>query len=103
MLAQYFHSLSDEREAAGALARVGMRDRLRHRPRSFPEANSSVCAWLAADQSPQLILADEPTGNLDEVNEALVMGLLTELHEEQYATEPVGYIVGKNKMREGEL
>jgi len=31
---------------------------------------------------PNVILADEPTGNLDEVNETLVMGLLTELHRE---------------------
>jgi energy-coupling factor transporter ATP-binding protein EcfA2 len=31
---------------------------------------------------PNLILADEPTGNLDEVNEAVVMGLFTELHRE---------------------
>jgi len=31
---------------------------------------------------PNLILADEATGNLDEVNETLVMGLLTELHSE---------------------
>src|SRR5262245_13989003 len=32
MLAQYFHSLSDEREAAEALARVGLGERLRHLP-----------------------------------------------------------------------
>ena len=32
--------------------------------------------------SPEIILADEPTGNLDEVNEKIVIDILTQLHEE---------------------
>jgi putative ABC transport system ATP-binding protein len=83
MLAQYFHSLSDEHEAAEALARVGLRDRLRHLPAELSGGEQQrVCVARALINEPNLILADEPTGNLDEVNETLVMGLLADLHRE---------------------
>jgi len=83
MLAQYFHSLSDEREAANALSRVGLGDRLEHLPSQLSGGEQQrVCVARALINQPNLILADEPTGNLDEVNETLVMGLLTELHRE---------------------
>jgi putative ABC transport system ATP-binding protein len=81
MLAQYFHSLSDEREAAEALTRVGLGDRLAHLPAQLSGGEQQrVCVARALINQPNLILADEPTGNLDEVNETLVMGLLTDLH-----------------------
>jgi len=81
MLAQYFHSLSDEREAAEALARVGLGDRLRHLPAQLSGGEQQrVCVARALINQPNLILADEPTGNLDELNETLVMGLLADLH-----------------------
>ena len=83
MLAQYFHSLADEREAAEALGRVGLGDRLRHLPSQLSGGEQQrVCVARALINQPNVILADEPTGNLDEVNETLVMGLLTELHRE---------------------
>ena len=83
MLAQYFHSLADEREAAEALGRVGMGDRLRHLPSQLSGGEQQrVCVARALINQPNVILADEPTGNLDEVNETLVMGLLTDLHRE---------------------
>jgi putative ABC transport system ATP-binding protein len=83
MLAQYFHSLSDECEAAEALRRVGLGDRLQHLPSQLSGGEQQrVCVARALINQPSLILADEPTGNLDEVNETLVMGLLTELHGE---------------------
>jgi len=47
MLAQYFHSLSDEREAAEALAGWGWAAGCSTYPRSFPAENSSVRAWRA--------------------------------------------------------
>ncbi len=83
MLAQYFHSLADEREAQEALARVGLGDRLRHLPSQLSGGEQQrVCVARALINQPNVILADEPTGNLDEVNETLVMGLLTDLHRE---------------------
>jgi putative ABC transport system ATP-binding protein len=83
MLAQYFHSLADEAEAADALKRVGLGDRLDHLPSALSGGEQQrVCVARALINQPDLILADEPTGNLDEVNEAVVMSLLTELHRE---------------------
>ena len=41
-----------------------------------------LCLARALINYPKLILADEPTGNLDENNEAMVMNLLHQLHEE---------------------
>lgn len=83
MLAQYFHSLSDEHEAAEALRRVGLGNRLAHLPAQLSGGEQQrVCVARALINLPNVILADEPTGNLDEVNEALVMGLFTDLHRE---------------------
>ena len=83
MLAQYFHSLADEREAAEALKRVGLGDRLRHLPSQLSGGEQQrVCVARALINQPNLLLADEPTGNLDEVNEAIVMGLVADLHRE---------------------
>ena len=41
-----------------------------------------VCIARALINQPQLVLADEPTGNLDEVNQALVMSMIDKLHRE---------------------
>jgi len=83
MLAQYFHSLAEESEAREALARVGLGDRIHHLPSQLSGGEQQrVCVARALINQPNLILADEPTGNLDEVNETLVMGLFTELHRE---------------------
>jgi len=81
MLAQYFHSLADEEEAAEALARVGLGDRLEHLPAQLSGGEQQrVSVARALINQPNLILADEPTGNLDEVNEAVILSLFTELH-----------------------
>jgi putative ABC transport system ATP-binding protein len=81
MLAQYFHSLAEEQEAAEALRRVGLGDRLQHLPSQLSGGEQQrVCVARALINEPNLILADEPTGNLDEVNETIIMGLFTELH-----------------------
>jgi putative ABC transport system ATP-binding protein len=83
MLAQYFHSLAEEKEAAEALRRVGLSDRLHHLPSQLSGGEQQrVCVARALINQPNLILADEPTGNLDEVNEAIVMGLVADLHRE---------------------
>jgi len=81
MLAQYFHSVADEAEAAEALARVGLGDRLRHLPSQLSGGEQQrVAIARVLINHPKLILADEPTGNLDEANEEIVLQLLQELH-----------------------
>ena len=81
MLAQYFHSTADEKEAAEALVRVGLGDRLEHLPgRLSGGEQQRVALARALINHPKLILADEPTGNLDEANEQIVLDLLRELH-----------------------
>lgn len=81
MLAQYYHSMVDEAEALEALKRVGLQDRARHLPRQLSGGEQQrVCIARALINHPRLILADEPTGNLDENNERIVMDLLRDLH-----------------------
>jgi putative ABC transport system ATP-binding protein len=83
MLAQYFHSMTDEQEAAEALARVGLGDRLQHLPAELSGGEQQrVCIARALINHPRLILADEPTGNLDAENERIVLELLERLHRD---------------------
>jgi putative ABC transport system ATP-binding protein len=83
MLAQYFHSTTDEKEAQQALERVGLGDRIEHLPTQLSGGEQQrVAVARALINHPKLILADEPTGNLDEANEEIVLGLLRELHSE---------------------
>jgi putative ABC transport system ATP-binding protein len=82
MLAQYFHSITDEKEAAESLCRVGLSDRLNHVPAELSGGEQQrVAIARALINQPKVILADEPTGNLDEANEAVVLNLLHELNE----------------------
>ena len=83
MLAQYFHSTTDEKEARRALERVGLGDRIEHLPTQLSGGEQQrVAVARALINHPKLILADEPTGNLDEANEEIVLSLLRELHTE---------------------
>ena len=81
MLAQYFHSVTDEQQAQDALHRVGLGDRLTHLPAQLSGGEQQrVAIARALINQPKLILADEPTGNLDEANEALVIDIFRALH-----------------------
>ncbi len=83
MLAQYYHSIPDEKEAMEALDRVGLADRAKHLPSQLSGGEQQrVCVARALINQPEIILADEPTGNLDDRNEEIVVDLFRELHKE---------------------
>jgi putative ABC transport system ATP-binding protein len=83
MLAQYFHSMTDEQEALDALDRVGLKDRAGHLPSQLSGGEQQrVCIARSLINDPKIVLADEPTGNLDAANEEIVLRLLRELHQQ---------------------
>ncbi len=81
MLAQYFHSMADEAEARAALEAVGLGERFHHLPAQLSGGEQQrVCIARALINQPRIILADEPTGNLDEANEEIVLDIFRRLH-----------------------
>ena len=74
----------EERKAAFALLeKVGLKDRAHHLPGQLSGGEQQrVCVARALINDPKLILADEPTGNLDEKNEKIVLDLFRKLHEQ---------------------
>lgn len=82
MMSQYYHSMPDEEEAMEALASVGLKERAKHLPNQLSGGEQQrLCIARALINHPKLLLADEPTGNLDEKNEMLVMEIFHKLHK----------------------
>src|SRR5258706_6661308 len=106
MLAQYLHSMADEREATAALERVGLGDRLGHRPSQLSGGEKQrVCIARALINRPRLILADEPTGSLDAENERGVLDLFAQMHAAGQTIVMVTHdlVVGRRAARQIQL
>ena len=81
MLAQYYHSVTDKAAALTALERVGLDHRSSHLPKQLSGGEQQrVCIARALINEPEILFADEPTGNLDAENERIVLNIFAELH-----------------------
>ncbi len=106
MLAQFFHSMTDEKEAKEALSRVGLADRAAHFPKQLSGGEQQrVAVARALINQPAILLADEPTGNLDERNEETVIELFRTLHDQGHTIVMVTHapLLGKQADRRIEL
>ena len=84
MLAQYYHSVTDKTAALAALERVGLAHRSDHLPKQLSGGEQQrVCIARALINEPEILFADEPTGNLDAENEQTVLRIFAELHAQK--------------------
>lgn len=80
MVSQYYHSSVDEDDAKKVLQMVGLSHRFDHRPSQLSGGEQQrLCIARSLINDPEILIADEPTGNLDEANERVVLELFCEL------------------------
>lgn len=83
MIAQYYHSSVDEEDAKKVLEAVGLSHRLTHRPSQLSGGEQQrLCIARSLINDPEILIADEPTGNLDEANERIILDLFCKLRKE---------------------
>lgn len=86
-LGQKYAGIIDNKAAKEALSRVGLADRMHHRPNELSGGEQQrVAVARALAKGPPIILADEPTGNLDSRSGKEVMSILANLHSEKNIT-----------------
>lgn len=80
MLAQYYHSSVEVEDAKATLDLVGLSHRFTHLPSQLSGGEQQrVCIARALINNPEILIADEPTGNLDEKNEGVVLELFQKI------------------------
>ena len=76
-----------KKKSEDLLGVVGLEDRMHHYPAQLSGGEQQrLCLARAFVNEPEIILADEPTGNLDSKNSEHILGLLLELHRVKQAT-----------------
>ncbi|AQW80434.1 ABC transporter ATP-binding protein [Campylobacter pinnipediorum] len=83
MIAQHYHSSVDKDDAIKALEMVGLGHRLDHLPSQLSGGEQQrLCIARSLINDPEILIADEPTGNLDEANERVILDLFCKLKEQ---------------------
>ena len=82
MIYQGVRASERKKRAVAALERVGLGERMKHRPNQLSGGQQQRCAIARAIAvHPSLILADEPTGNLDQKTGREILTIFDELHQ----------------------